>query len=169
MKIVVLDGYTENPGDLSWSGLEQLGTLTVYDRTPADQAAERIGGAEAVYTNKAPITRETLDACPNVRFIGVLATGYNVIDVAAAKEKGIPVCNIPTYGTPWPSLPLRFCLNCAIILVRIPTASSGTTGRTTPTGASGTTPWSSLRAKRWESSASAESGAEPERSRRPPA
>lgn len=99
MKIVVLDGYTENPGDLSWSGLEQLGTLTVYDRTPADQAAERIGGAEAVYTNKAPITRETLDACPNVRFIGVLATGYNVIDVAAAKEKGIPVCNIPTYGT----------------------------------------------------------------------
>jgi glycerate dehydrogenase len=99
MKIVVLDGYTENPGDLSWSGLEKLGDLTVYDRTPADQVAERIGDAEAVYTNKTPITKSTLAACPNVKFIGVLATGYNVVDVEAAKAKGIPVCNIPTYGT----------------------------------------------------------------------
>ena len=99
MKIVVLDGYTENPGDLSWSGLEKLGNLTVYDRTPADQVAERIGEAEAVYTNKTPITKEALDACPNVKFIGVLATGYNVVDVGSAKAKGIPVCNIPTYGT----------------------------------------------------------------------
>ncbi len=99
MKIVVLDGYTENPGDLSWSGLEKLGDLTVYDRTPADKVIERIGDAEAVYTNKTPVTKETLDACPNVKFIGVLATGYNVVDVEAAKTKGIPVCNIPTYGT----------------------------------------------------------------------
>ncbi len=98
-KIVVLDGYTENPGDLSWSGLEALGELKVYDRSPADQIISRIGDAEYVYTNKTPITRETLDACPNVKFIGVLATGYNVIDVNAAKEKGIPVANIPTYGT----------------------------------------------------------------------
>lgn len=98
-KIVVLDGYTENPGDLSWSGLEALGELKVYDRTPADQIISRIGDAEYVYTNKTPITRETLDACPNIKFIGVLATGYNVIDVNAAKEKGIPVANIPTYGT----------------------------------------------------------------------
>lgn len=99
MKIVVLDGYTENPGDLSWSGLEKLGDLTVYDRTPADKVTERIGAAEAVYTNKTPITKETLNACPNVKFIGVLATGYNIVDVETAKAKGIPVCNIPTYGT----------------------------------------------------------------------
>lgn len=99
MKIVVLDGYTENPGDLSWEGLENLGKLIVYDRTPEDQIAVRIGDAEVVYTNKTPISRETLDQCPNLRFIGVLATGYNVIDVEAAKEKGIPVSNIPTYGT----------------------------------------------------------------------
>ncbi len=98
-KIVILDGYTENPGDLSWGGLEALGELTVYERTPADKAAERIGGADAVYTNKTPITRATMDACPNMKFIGVLATGYNIVDVAAAKEKGIVVANIPTYGT----------------------------------------------------------------------
>lgn len=99
MKIVILDGYTENPGDLSWEGFEKLGELTVYDRTPSDKIVERIGDAEVVYTNKTPITKETLDACSNVKFIGVLATGYNVVDVNAAKEKGIPVSNIPTYGT----------------------------------------------------------------------
>ena len=99
MKIVILDGYTENPGDLSWDAMAALGDLTVYDRTPADKVAERIGGAEIVYTNKTPVTRETMDACPNIRFISVLATGYNIVDVAAAKEKGIPVTNIPTYGT----------------------------------------------------------------------
>ena len=99
MKIVILDGYTENPGDLSWAGFEALGEVTVYDRTPADQIVPRIGDAQVVYTNKTPITRQTLDACPGVKFIGVLATGYNVVDVVAAKEKGIPVSNIPTYGT----------------------------------------------------------------------
>lgn len=99
MKIVVLDGYTLNPGDISWEGLEALGELTVYDRTPAEHIAERIGNAEVVFTNKTPISRATLDVCPNVTFIGVLATGYNVVDVQAAKEKGIPVTNIPTYGT----------------------------------------------------------------------
>ena len=99
MKIVVLDGYTENPGDLSWEGLEKLGDLTVYDRTPADQIAERIGDADAVYTNKTPISEETIKACPSMKFIGVLATGYNVIDVEAAKMAGIVVSNIPTYGT----------------------------------------------------------------------
>ncbi len=98
-KIVVLDGYTENPGDLSWSGLEALGELTVYDRTPADQIVARIGDADVVYTNKTPITKETIDACPNLKFISVLATGYNVVDYVYAKEKGIPVTNIPTYGT----------------------------------------------------------------------
>lgn len=99
MKIVVLDGYTENPGDLSWEPLEKLGELTVYPRTPADQIVSRIGDAEIVYTNKTPLTRETLAACPSIRFIGVLATGYNVVDVNAARERGIPVCNVPTYGT----------------------------------------------------------------------
>lgn len=99
MKIVVLDGYTENPGDLSWDELGKFGELTVYDRTKAEDVVARIGDAEVVYTNKTPITRETLDACPNVKFISVLATGYNVIDVDAARERGIPVTNIPTYGT----------------------------------------------------------------------
>lgn len=99
MKIVVLDGYTENPGDLSWDELGKFGELTVYDRTKAEDVVARIGDAEVVYTNKTPITRETLDACPNVKFISVLATGYNVVDVDAARERGIPVTNIPTYGT----------------------------------------------------------------------
>ena len=99
MKIVVLDGYTLNPGDLSWDALAALGETAVYDRTPADEILARIGDAEAVYTNKTPLTRETILACPNLKFIGVLATGYNVVDVAAAKERGIPVCNVPTYGT----------------------------------------------------------------------
>lgn len=99
MKIVILDGYTENPGDLSWAGLEALGELTVYDRTPADKIVERIGDAEIVFTNKTPISRETIAACESIRFIGVLATGYNIIDVAFARERGIPVCNVPGYST----------------------------------------------------------------------
>ena len=93
MKLVILDGYTENPGDLSWEGLEKLGELTVYDRIPYDTEAVvgHIGDAEAVYVNKVPLTREVMDACPSLRFIGVLATGYNVVDTEAAKEKGITV------------------------------------------------------------------------------
>lgn len=99
MKIVILDGYTENPGDLSWEGFEALGETVVYDRTPADQIVARIGDADAVITNKTPISEETLAACPSVKYVGMLATGYNVVDVEAAKKRGIPVCNIPTYGT----------------------------------------------------------------------
>ncbi|QXM06607.1 D-2-hydroxyacid dehydrogenase [Crassaminicella indica] len=99
MKIVVLDGYTLNPGDLSWEGLEKLGDVTVYDRTKDEQIIERIGDAEIIYTNKTALTRETLEKLINVKFIGVLATGYNVVDVYAAKELGIIVTNIPTYGT----------------------------------------------------------------------
>lgn len=99
MKIVVLDGYTLNPGDLTWSGLEQFGELTVHDRTAPDQVAERLAGAEIVFTNKTPITRESIAANPQLRFVGVLATGYNVVDIVAARERKIPVCNIPTYGT----------------------------------------------------------------------
>ena len=102
MKIVVLDGYTENPGDLSWEGLETLGEVTVYDRTAYQESpliAERIGDAEIVVMNKTPISKETIDKCPNIKLIAVLATGYNVVDYNYAKEKGIPVCNVPTYGT----------------------------------------------------------------------
>ena len=102
MKIVILDGYTENPGDLSWEGLEKLGDLTVYDRTSltdVQEVIDRIGDAEIVFTNKTPMPREVFDTCTNIRYVGVLATGYNVVDVDAAKEKNIPVCNIPTYGT----------------------------------------------------------------------
>ena len=102
MKIVVLDGYTENPGDLSWEELGKLGELTVYDRTSLTDEAEaiaRIGDAEIVFTNKTPITRKVLDACPGIRFISLLATGYNCVDYVYAREKGIPVANVPTYGT----------------------------------------------------------------------
>ena len=101
MKIVILDGYTENPGDLSWDALAAFGELTVYDRTPYEdeEIARRIGDAEIVFTNKCPIRRSVMDACPNLRYISVLATGYNIVDVACAAEKGIPVSNVPTYGT----------------------------------------------------------------------
>ncbi len=99
MKIVVLDGATLNPGDLSWEKLSDQGELSIYDRTPPELVVERIGDAEIVYTNKTIITREHLAACTKVRFIGVLATGYNVVDIQAARERGIDVCNIPTYGT----------------------------------------------------------------------
>ena len=102
MKIVILDGYTENPGDLSWDELGKLGELTVYDRTPVDDEAEiirRIGDAEIVFTNKTPISRAVIDACPGMKFISMLATGYNVVDYVYAHEKGIPVTNVPSYGT----------------------------------------------------------------------
>ena len=102
MKIVILDGYTENPGDLSWGELEKLGEVTVYDRTSLTDEEEiisRIADAEVVLTNKTPISRRTIDACPGVKFIAMLATGYNVVDVAYAREKGIPVSNVPVYGT----------------------------------------------------------------------
>lgn len=102
MDLVVLDGYTENPGDLSWENLSALGALTVYERTNIYDEAEiirRIGDAQLVFTNKTPISRAVIDACPNMKFIGVLATGFNVVDYLYAKEKGIPVCNVPTYGT----------------------------------------------------------------------
>ncbi len=99
MKIVVLDGYTENPGDLSWAGLEALGSVTVYDRTKPDELMQRIGDAEAVLTNKTVLDRAAIAAAPNLRYIGVLATGYNVVDTQAAREKKVAVTNIPSYGT----------------------------------------------------------------------
>lgn len=101
MKIVVLDGYTENPGDLSWAQLEALGDVTIYDRVALDDEDEvirRLDGAEIAVVNKAPVTRRVLESCPNLKLITVTATGYNVVDIACAKEKGIPVCNVPNYG-----------------------------------------------------------------------
>jgi glycerate dehydrogenase len=99
MKIVVLDGYCLNPGDLSWDALRKLGDVVLYDRTPANEAAARAAGADAVFTNKTPLPAATLAALPDLKYIGVLATGYNVVDVAAARGQGITVTNIPTYGT----------------------------------------------------------------------
>jgi glycerate dehydrogenase len=99
MHIVALDGYTLNPGDNPWTAVEQLGTLTVHDRTPADQIVARARGAQIVLTNKTPLTRATLEQLPDLRFIGILATGYNVVDIACARERGIPVSNVPVYGT----------------------------------------------------------------------
>ena len=99
MKIVILDGYTLNPGDLSWKELEQFGELDTYDRTPGDSIVERAREAEVVLTNKTPLSSETIAALDDLRYIGVLATGYNVVDVEAAKRRSIPVTNVPTYGT----------------------------------------------------------------------
>lgn len=99
MKIVILDGHAVNPGDLSWDFLNQFGDVTVYERTPVEEVAKRIGNAEIALINKSPITAEVLDACPNLKLICVLATGYNVVDCAAAKARNIPVCNVPDYGT----------------------------------------------------------------------
>ena len=100
MHIVVLDGYALNPGDLSWKGLELLGDVTVYDRTPADQIYERAKEAEVLLTNKTPLSAEMLSRLPRLRYVGVLATGYNVVDVKAARELGIAVTNVPAYSTP---------------------------------------------------------------------
>lgn len=100
MNIVVLDGYAANPGDLSWEGLKALGECTIYDRTAPEEVLERAKGAEAILTNKVAITAEHMAALPELKYIGVLATGYNIIDTAAAKERSIVVTNIPAYSTP---------------------------------------------------------------------
>ncbi|RZM18849.1 MAG: D-2-hydroxyacid dehydrogenase [Pedobacter sp.] len=100
MKIVILDGYTLNPGDLSWDGLKQFGEVTIYDRTPVDQVVERSKGAEAIFTNKTPVNAAAIGSLPDLKYIGVLATGYNIVDSQMAREKGITVSNVPGYGTP---------------------------------------------------------------------
>lgn len=101
MKISVIDGYTENPGDLSWDGMRTLGDVVIYDHSTKDEAEviRRIGDAEIVVANKSPISRRVLDACPNAKYITIQATGYDPIDYVYAREKGIPVSNVPTYGT----------------------------------------------------------------------
>jgi glycerate dehydrogenase len=99
MNIVVLDGYPLNPGDLSWNELSALGSSVVYDRTAPEEIVSRVQDAQIILTNKVPLTRETINKLPQLRYIGVLATGYNIVDVAAAKEKGIIVTNVPAYST----------------------------------------------------------------------
>ena len=99
MKIVILDGYAANPGDLSWEEIKSLGECTVYDRTSPEQVVERVHGAEIILTNKTVIDKETMAALPDLKYIGVLATGYNVIDIDSAHERGITVTNIPAYST----------------------------------------------------------------------
>jgi glycerate dehydrogenase len=99
MNIVVLDGYTLNPGDLSWDGFESLGNLTIHDRTPAGEVVSRAQDAEIVMVNKVELTRDVIQQLPKLKYIGELATGFNNIDLEAARERDIPVTNIPTYGT----------------------------------------------------------------------
>jgi glycerate dehydrogenase len=99
MNIVILDGYTANPGDLSWQGLEEIGEVTVYDRTKADETVARAADADIVLTNKVIISREIITQLPRLKYIGVLATGYNVVDIEAAHERGITVTNVPAYST----------------------------------------------------------------------
>ncbi len=115
MKIVVLDGYTTNPGDLSWDALASLGELTVYDRTEDDEIVARAGDAEIVISNKTPITRETALQLPKMRLCALMSTGYNVVDYVFLAEKGIPVCNIPAYSTDGVAqLVLAFLLEFAV-------------------------------------------------------
>ena len=99
MKIVVIDGFTLNPGDLSWKGLEELGRCAIYDRSAPDQVIPRCDGAEIVITNKVVISADTIDGLPKLRYIGVTATGYNIVDVEAARRREVTVTNVPTYGT----------------------------------------------------------------------
>ena len=99
MRIVVLDGYCLNPGDLNWDALRALGAVEVFDRTAEAQVIERATGANVALTNKSPFSAATLAALPDLKYIGVLATGYNIVDVAAARERGVVVTNVPTYGT----------------------------------------------------------------------
>lgn len=99
MKIVILDGYALNSGDLSWAPIEKLGEVTLYDRTPADNIVERVGDAEVVLTNKVPMTKEIMEQLPNLKYIGVTATGFDVIDVQAAKDLGVRVTNVSGYST----------------------------------------------------------------------
>lgn len=99
MKIVMLDAYTTNPGDLSWDFMNDFGEVTIYDRTPSDKILERAKEADIIITNKTPLTKETIDALPNLKFVALMSTGYNIVDYVYLKEKSIPVSNIPSYST----------------------------------------------------------------------
>ena len=137
--IVILDGYTANPGDLSWDGLSNLGTLTVYDRTPAGETVSRIGSAEIVLTNKTVIDRGVMEACPSLAYIGVLATGYNVVDVPAAAARALPLPTFPpTARLLWRRQPLRSCWKSATGSPLTAMPSMPGAGPAVPTSVSGT-------------------------------
>ena len=157
MKIVVLDGYTLNPGDNPWDPLAALGELTVYDRTNPEDVLERSRGAEILITNKTRLNADTLAALPDLRCIGVIATGYDVVDIAAAGKRGIPVMNVVNYGTEAVAqhafaLLLELCRRTA----RASAPGAGPPGRT---GVSGILRRWSFRARLWASSVSGPSGA----------
>lgn len=99
MKIIVVDGYAMNPGDLSWDGLEEIGDVTVYDRTPPERVVERLQGADVMITNKVPVSAKLLEQLPNLNYIGITATGYNTIDTDACRRRDVVVCNVPAYST----------------------------------------------------------------------
>lgn len=160
MKIVVLDGYTLNPGDNPWDPLAALGELTVYDRTNPEDVLERSRGAEILITNKTRLNADTLAALPDLRCIGVIATGYDVVDIAAAGKRGIPVMNVVNYGTEAVAqhalaLLLELCRRTALHDAGI-RSGAGLPGRT---GVSGIRRRWSFRARLWASSVSGPSGA----------
>ena len=113
MNICILDGYTTNPGDVSWAPLEALGNVTIYEFTKPDEIVERAKDAEILITNKTVLSAETINALPKLQYIGTLSTGFNVIDCQAAKQRGIPVCNVPTYCT---TAVAQFTLLCYLTL-----------------------------------------------------
>lgn len=119
MRIVVLDAYAANPGDISWDYLHSLGDATIYDRTPPELVVGRIGDAEIVIINKIMFTKNILDMCPNLKYIGIMATGFNIVDLTAAAEHGVTVCNVPSYSTPSVvqhtfALLLELCMNTGL-------------------------------------------------------
>lgn len=99
MKIVILDGFAANPGDLSWKGFSRFGEVTCYPRTSSQDLLDRAAGADVLFTNKTVLNRQAIQSLPQLKMIGVLATGYNIVDIEAARERGIPVCNVPAYST----------------------------------------------------------------------
>lgn len=153
MKIVVLDGYGLNPGDLSWEEMQALGELTVYDRTAAE-LLERSAGAEVLITNKTVITAEDMVALPALKYIGVLATGYNIVDIQAAKARGIIVTNIPAYSTASVAqMVFAHILNITQRVVSMPMPTVTGVGQIIPTSAIGIPTWWNWTGRSWESSA----------------
>ena len=144
MKIVVLDGYALNPGDLTWDELEKLGKCAIYDRTAPEQRLERAHDAEVVLLNKVVLDRELLRDLPKLRFVCVLSTGVNVVDLQAARERGIPVSNVPVYGTrSVGQMTMAFCWNSSITSATCPDPSGKGDGCRARTGAIGTSHLSS--------------------------
>lgn len=143
MKLVVTDGYTINPGDLSWEPLKEFGELVVFDHSPRDEdeMIRRIGDADILVANKAKVSRRVIDACPNLKFITIQAAGYDAIDYQYAKEKGIPLSNVPDYGSAaWPSTPLPCCWKSAAVWATMWRPCGRAAGPRAGNGASGTTP-----------------------------